>query len=39
MVETGNDSWGLEPDELPGWIDDWKPDRFDLAATKAAFDE
>ena len=39
MVETGNDPWGLDPDELPGWIDTWKPDQFDLAAAKAAFDE
>ena len=39
MVETGNDPWGLEPDEQPGWIDTWKPDQFDLAAAKAAFDE
>jgi len=39
MVETGNDPWGLDPDEQPGWIDTWKPDQFDLAAAKAAFDE
>ena len=37
--ETGNDPWGLEPDEQPGWIDDWKPDLFDLAAAKTAFDQ
>ena len=37
--ETGNDPWGLAPDEQPGWIDDWKPDQFDLAAAKAAFDQ
>ena len=39
MVETGNDPWGWDPDELPGWIDTWKPDQFDLAGAKAAFDE
>ena len=39
MFETGNDPWGLAPDEQPGWIDDWKPDQFDLAAAKAAFDK
>ena len=39
MVETGNDPWGLAPDEQPGWIDTWKPDQFDLAAAKAAFDD
>ena len=37
--ETGNDPWGLDPDEDPGWIDDWNPEQFDLAAAKAAFDE
>ena len=37
--ETGAGPWGLEPDEQPGWIDSWKPDQFDLAAAKAAFDE
>ena len=38
-LETGNDPWGLKPDEQPGWIDSWRPDQFDLAAAKAAFDE
>ena len=38
MIETGNDPWGLDPDEQPGWIDEWKPDQFDLAAAKATFD-
>ena len=38
MVETGNDPWGLAPDEQPGWIDTWKPGQFDLAAAKATFD-
>ena len=39
MFETGSGPWGLEPDEQPGWIDTWKPNQFDLAATKTAFDE
>jgi len=38
-LETGNDPWGLKPDEQRGWIDSWRPDQFDLAAAKAAFDE
>lgn len=38
-LETGNDPWGLKPDEQPGWIDSWRPDQFDLAAAKSAFDE
>ena len=38
LVETGNDPWGYDPDELPGWIDDWKPDEFDLDAARTAFD-
>ena len=36
--ETGNDPWGLDPDQDPGWIDDWNPEQFDLGAAKAAFD-
>ncbi len=37
-LDTGNDPWGLKPDEQPGWIDSWRPDQFDLAAAKATFD-
>ena len=37
--ETGNDPWGLDPDQDPDWIDDWNPEQFDLAAAKAAFDQ
>ena len=39
MVEAGSDASERDPDELPGWIDTWKPDQFDLAAAKAAFDQ
>ena len=39
LAETGTDPWGLDPDENPGWINDWKPDQFDLAAARTAFDE
>ena len=38
LKETGKDPWGQEPDEMPEWINDWHPDRFDLEAAKAAFD-
>ena len=38
LAETGNDPWDVGPDELPDWINDWQPDRFDLEAAKAAFD-
>ena len=39
MVETGNDPWGMDPDEVPGWVGTWQPDQFDLAAAKAVFDQ
>ena len=39
MVESGNDAGGWEPGEKPSWIDTWKPDQFDLATEKAAFDK
>ena len=39
IVEAGIDASVRDPDELPGWIDTWKPDQFDLAAAKGAFDE
>ena len=37
-AETGTDPWGGDAAGLR-WISDWKPDRFDLAAARTAFDK
>ena len=38
VLETGVDLMGDDAAELAEWIGDWKPDRFDLDASKRIFD-
>jgi hypothetical protein len=38
FVETGVDPYGDDLAELGIWLDGWRPDAFDLAATRAEFD-
>lgn len=37
-LETGEDLYGEDPDDLAVWLDGWRPDGFDLAQAKAEFD-
>lgn len=38
FVETGEDIYNQNKDELTAWIRDWHPDVFDLATAKETFD-
>lgn len=37
-VETGEDLYDEDPDELGTWLDGWRPNGFDLARAKETFD-
>lgn len=37
-IATGEDLNGEDPEEIGEWLGDWRPDSFDLAVAKAAFD-
>jgi hypothetical protein len=38
FVETGEDIYEEDPDELAIWLGGWRPDGFDLTKTKEEFD-
>lgn len=38
LLETGEDPWGEDVDELREWIGGWRPDAFELETAQRAFD-
>ena len=38
FAKTGKDPWGEDDEYLAGWLKDWDPERFDLAAARQQFD-
>lgn len=38
FVETGEDAYDEDPEELAAWLDGWRPDAFELVEAKADFD-
>ena len=38
FIETGEDPWGEDPEDLRAWLGDWHPAAFDLAEAKVRLD-